>query len=221
MAVALRSSTNFTTLTGLSAPAGTQATDILVVVFISESNVAITVPSGWTAIQAPTPAVWLEYSYWAPGNVASFAFAQGVSTTNSGTIMALTGVNTSAPITNSAYTSASVGGATTVTLPTVAANSGDFLILANSQQNSNIPGSATGSPSATNLNSVSSTTTGFALDYVSGLTSGATTAYTRSAAAFNLNTSIVISIAAAASDISASSRSRFASQPRHIFGSRR
>jgi hypothetical protein len=185
-----RSSTSFTTMSGLALPAGTVSTDIVVLTIsdtIDIANRPYTCP-GWTLIteNPATPSVGGISMYWALGSVASLAFVDAVSnpvTTQYGVIESHSGISTSTPI-RSYSTLATADSNVFTTAPTGTASAGDDLIVAMTQQAAAAYGSAVGSPTLTDILNGNDGSITLAVGYASSLSAGTTTAYTRTSTAY-------------------------------------
>ena len=204
--MAFRSSTDFSTFTGLGAPAGTISSDILLLALYETS--AVNRPytcSGWTLIaeNPSTPAAYGVSLYWALGSVSNFTFlnsASAVVTTQSGTISAWTGRNTTSPVTAFSTTSAS-DASTTTTANTVTAAAGDDLIWVATQQNAIAYGPAVGTPTMTDFSTGNDGNTAWAISRAEGIGAGITTAYTRTNTTFLIRNTITLALASSGGPI--------------------
>jgi len=200
--MAFRSKIDFTTTASIAAPTGTIASDILVIQFAQSNNTSGPfTATGWNLIgQSPTGgSTWGQCAMWALGSVSNFAFKDStgaaISGTQSGTISAWSGRNTTTPITASAVSHANDGGAVT-TNPVITCAAGDDLVMGTTQQNNAIPGAATGTPTVTAMTNSSDGTTGWSYGYAQAVGAGSSTAYTRSSTAYFTRDTIVFSLAA-------------------------
>lgn len=199
--MAFRSSTDFSTFTGLGAPPGTVASDILILALYETS--AVNRPytcSGWTLIaeNPSTPAPYGASLYWALGSVSNFTFLNSASTpitTQSGTISAWSGRNTTTPVTAFNVASAS-DASTTTTASTVTAAAGDDLIWVATQQNAIAYGAAVGTPTMTDISTGNDGNTAWALSRAENIGAGTTTAYTRTNNTFLIRNQITLALAA-------------------------